>query len=166
MSASPLPPVAHMDVVLILWMALCACQDARQKRISNLLTLGASAAGLLYLLGFGQTLLGASPWQAAVAVAAALALSLPGYLLNRLGAADVKLLLAVALLGTPHTLLWSVCGAALAVLIWTAVAGTLWPHLPATLQRWIPMLGPQHLKRAPYAPFLFIGFAVSVLTLT
>jgi prepilin peptidase CpaA len=154
-----------MDAALIIWMSLCAAQDARQRRISNLLTLGALALGCGYLLWHGTSPLGAALGETALAVAAALALSLPGYLLGRMGAGDVKLLLALAVLSTLHLVLLSVAGATLTMLLWLWTGPRLWPLLSPPVQRAMAYLAPEHRQRSPYAPFLLAGMLFSLACL-
>ena len=47
------------SLVLLLWLALCAEQDVRERQIANTLTLGAAAFALGYLLFTGHTWIGA-----------------------------------------------------------------------------------------------------------
>ena len=82
---------------LLIWFAICAEQDARCKQISNGLTLGATALAIIYLALTGMTWLGSPALEALLAVTLAWALTLPGYALGKLGAADVKLMTALAL---------------------------------------------------------------------
>ena len=45
--------------VLLIWLTLCAAQDARERHIANRLTLGVGALALAYLLWSGTTWIGA-----------------------------------------------------------------------------------------------------------
>ena len=94
--------------VLLGWLAACARQDAQQRRISNLLTLGALAVALLHLLVFGSSLTGAGVTHTALAMGMACLLSLPGYLTRQMGAADVKMLLALGAASDSSHVLFSV----------------------------------------------------------
>ncbi len=96
MSYSLVAP-AGFSIVLIFWAALCAMQDVRQLRVSNVLTLGMLVFALCALLVSGQSLTGGSVWGAWLALAIAAALTLPGYALGKLGAADAKMLMACGL---------------------------------------------------------------------
>jgi prepilin peptidase CpaA len=78
--------------ILLIWLTLCAAQDARQRHIANGLTLGVGALAVVYLLWNGTTWLGATAEQGGWAALLALAFTLPGYGLRRLGAGDVKLM--------------------------------------------------------------------------
>lgn len=145
-------------LVLIVWLTLCACQDAAKRRISNWLTLGGCALALVWLSLVGTTWLGARPVEAAFAAFLALLLTLPGYWLKRLGAGDVKLLLFIALASTPRTLLLCIVGAGVIYLAWALTARTLWHRIPGSIQQHIPMLAPEHIREFPFAPFLLVGF--------
>lgn len=97
------------------WALALVYTDLRYRRLPNLLTFGAMAAGAMALLAHGQTPLGADPKSALSGAALALALTLPGYLTGRLGAGDVKLLAAIALLGGLQAVLVSFAVGALGV---------------------------------------------------
>ncbi|MFH7611432.1 prepilin peptidase, partial [Pseudomonas syringae pv. tagetis] len=92
-------------------------QDARHKQISNWLTLGAATLAAVYLTCTGTTWLGAAPSEAALALALALGLKLPGYALGKLGAGDVKLMAALALDSNRVYLLCTLMGEVIAMLI-------------------------------------------------
>ena len=146
---------------LFVWTALCALQDIRQKRISNWLTVGGALAALLYLLLQGHTLLGASPVDAAMAAALALLLTLPGYCLGKLGAADVKLLVGIALLSHSQFVLYCLIGAGIAYAAWASLIRPIWSRCPAPLQQLLYHFAPDKVKALPFAPFLFIGSLVA-----
>ena len=111
--------------LLLIWLALCAAQDARQRHIANGLTLGAAVLALAYLLWTGTTWLGAEAVQGGWAFLLALAFTLPGYALRRLGAGDVKLAIGTgALTGTFGFDVWMLAalGAPLLTAGWAVVA--------------------------------------------
>src|SRR5437868_13586806 len=83
--------------LLFIWLALCAVQDIQQRKIANSLTLGATIVALVYLLWNGSTWLGASSEQGIWAFFLALAFTLAGYAMGRLGAEDVRLMAALGL---------------------------------------------------------------------
>lgn len=103
--------------MLLGWLAACAYQDLRRRKVDNLLTFGGLAAAAAYLYLHGHSLTQHSVAAALAAAALGLALSLPGYLLGKLGAADVKLLAALGLASDPDTLLYSLGLACLATLL-------------------------------------------------
>jgi len=82
-------------------------------------------------------------------------------LANRLGAGDVKLLAALALVSDAKYLLWSFVGAAVANLVWLILAPTLWPHMNQHLKKHMGYLAPGVSKKQPFAPFLLVGFSVA-----
>lgn len=126
--------------VSVLWAVALGYSDFRRRRLPNVLTLGAGAFGLLSLAVTGASPLGASGMSMLAGSGLALILTLPGYFLRQLGAGDVKLLLAVALLGGSAAVLATfVIGA----LVTVAVAGAwifLGPRfgLVAGSGRWLP----------------------------
>ena len=106
------------NVVILLWLGLCALQDMRERQIANTLTLGVGLLALIYLLWTGSTWLGAPRSDGGLALVLALALTLPGYALGRFGAGDVKLLAALGLASNTEYLLGSLIGAGIAMVAW------------------------------------------------
>ncbi len=151
--------------LLVVWMAACAVQDARQRRISNVLTLGALALGVVYLIWRQTSPLGAPATDVALAAGVALALTLPGFLLGRMGAGDVKLLLSLALLSDLQLLLLSIAGAMLGMLVWLWLGPRLWPRLPPRAQHWVGAMQPDKTKQPPYAPFVFVAMIAALCAL-
>ena len=134
------------SLALLVWLALCAGQDARERQISNVLTLGAGACALAWLLATGQTWLGAHGSDAALAFAVVLLLTLPGYALGQFGAGDVKLLAALALATSLDHVLGTFIGAGVALVAWQLVRRK----------------ARQPGEKKPFAPCLLAGFAVSL----
>jgi prepilin peptidase CpaA len=84
--------------LLLTWAALIGWSDWHHRRIPNLLSLSAWLVGGAVLLLTGHSLLGA-PWPSACWGAAfAAVVTVPAYALGKLGAGDVKFLVAVGLL--------------------------------------------------------------------
>ncbi|SHN07812.1 prepilin peptidase CpaA [Pseudomonas asturiensis] len=154
-----------MDLFFLLtWFAVCAEQDARKKEISNWLTVGIAALALVFLACTGHTWTGANPNDAGLAAVIALALTLPGHALRKLGAADVKLLLALALASDTLYLLGTFIGAAIALAAWAMAGQYLWSLLNQRLTRRYLLMRPGMTNKYPFSPFLFIGLAtVSLL---
>lgn len=150
------------SVVLLIWLTLCAAQDARQRHIGNGLTLSAGGLAAVYLLVTGQTWIGAEAAQGGWAVLLALALSLPGYILKRFGAGDVKLMTALALATNGTVLLGAFIGAALSSAVWLLLAPKLWLHMRQGFRERLRYLQPKKSKKLPFAPFVLIG---TILTL-
>lgn len=149
--------------VVLLWFTACATQDLLQRHIANSLTIGAAALALLYLLWTGHTWLGASAAEGGWALLIALLLTLPGYALNKLGAGDVKLLIALALATDRLMLLGTFIGAGLSAGLWWWLA----PKICSLLNQRItpPVIGctGKPSKKLPFAPFLLCGFSLTVL---
>ncbi|WP_167359716.1 prepilin peptidase [Phytopseudomonas flavescens] len=156
-------PTASMTyIVLLCWFIACAVQDARHRKIANWLTLGGLAAALLYLLGSGSSMTGASPGAVVLAIGIALLLSLPGYLSRQMGSADVKMLVALGAASDAAHVLFSVVGAACVLVAWAALVH-IRPNIRQALpRRWV-FLRQTTAGPPPYAPFLCLGFALTVL---
>lgn len=98
MSDSIIPGMpAAFSIVLIIWAALCGAEDVWRLRVSNILTLGMLVLALIFLLLTGRALGGVSPGQAILGLLLAMVLTLPGYAVGKLGAADAKMLMACGL---------------------------------------------------------------------
>lgn len=151
------------SIVLLIWLTLCAAQDARQRQIGNLLTLGVGGLAAGYLLLTGHTWLGAEAAQGGWAALLAIALSLPGYILKRFGAGDVKLMTALGLSTEGTIVLGAFIGAALASVVWLLLVPKLWPHMSQGLREHLRYMGPQASKKLPFAPFVLIGTVLSLL---
>ena len=149
-------------LVVCLWLLLCALQDIRQRLIANRLTLGAALLALAYLLWSGTTWLGASGEQGLWALALTLLLTVPGYALGRFGAGDVKLLAALALLSDSEHVLGALIGAGVANALWLLAAPKLWPLMRQGLRRRLGYLELDVSKKLPYAPFLLVGFTLTL----
>jgi Flp pilus assembly protein protease CpaA len=128
------------EAIVIAWCLGVTLADLHARRIPNLMSLGMCLIAIGCLLITGHTLLNASLHSALLAAAIALLLTLPAYAARLLGAGDVKLLLAIALVsGSYFTLFAFVIAALLAV-----IAGAV--HLlltrlhtqPSTRRRWLP----------------------------
>lgn len=149
-------------IILLTWGLICAIQDIRSKRISNLFTIGMFLVAVLYILITGQTLIGARIENTLFALVLAIALSLPGYIAGKMGAGDVKMLCALALATHSDYVLISVIGAALALVIWSTCQ-PLWSKLPQVVHKAFPFMDPTTGSPLPYAPFLFLGMLCATL---
>ncbi|ONH50467.1 prepilin peptidase CpaA [Pseudomonas cedrina] len=137
-------------VVILLWLGLCALQDMHQRQIANGLTLGGALLALIYLSWAGATWLGAPAGEGGWAFAVALLLTLPGYVLGRFGAGDVKLLAALALASSLDALLWSLIGAAVVQSGWVLIHQRF--SRGKAEQPW------KTSKKQPFAPAVLSGF--------
>lgn len=151
--------------LLLTWFAVCAEQDARQKQISNWLTFGGFALFLIFLLINNHTWLGAPSAEGGWALLLALAFTLPGYALSRLGAGDVKLLAALALATDSLHLLVTFIGAGVISVMWLLVRKSAWPHMGQWLTWRYPHAGSEASNKQPFSPFLFAGFALIAIWL-
>lgn len=149
-------------VLLVLWALACAVQDARSRRIGNWLSLGMLAVAGAWLGLCGTSLTSAPTAIAAIGFALGVALALPGYVLGRMGAADVKLLAGLGLASSPMHVLLTVAFAALAMLLWSLGGRSLWPHLGSWLRHQLRQMNPAERQVQPYAPFFLVGLLFSL----
>lgn len=150
---------------LLIWFAICAEQDARCKQISNELTLGAAALATTYLAFTGMTWLGSPALEALLAATLALALTLPGYALGKLGAGDVKLMTALALASNSAYLLCTFIGAGVAMAVWLIVGKRVWPQARQWAAQRYRYMNPAAPDKHPFSPFLFAGLLLSTALL-
>jgi prepilin peptidase CpaA len=148
--------------LLFIWLAVCAVQDIQHRQIANGLTLGATVVALVYLLWNGTTWLGAGSEQGVWAFFLALAFTLPGYAMGRLGADDVKLMAALGLATDNLHLLGTFIGAGIASVIWLLTAPRLWPLVNKKLKAYLQPPDPQEPRQQPFAPFIFVGMLLAV----
>ncbi|MEO6680121.1 MAG: prepilin peptidase [Pseudomonas sp.] len=150
------------SLVVIIWLTLCAVQDARHRHIANVLTLGVGAAALVYLLWTGSTWLGAEATQGGWAFLLALVFTLPGYAMKRMGAGDVKLMTALGLATDGMHVLGAFIGAGVASVLWLLLAPKVWLHMNQRFRLGVRYLDPELSKNQPYAPFVLIGMACTL----
>lgn len=143
---------------LLAWLTLCAAQDLRERHIANHLTLGVGVLALAYMAWTGTTWLGADAVQGGWAFWLALAFTLPGYALRRLGAGDVKLMAALGLATDGMHVVGTFIGAGLASVFWLLVVPRLWLHMSQGLRDCLRYIGPGTSKKQPFAPFVLTGF--------
>jgi Flp pilus assembly protein protease CpaA len=127
--------------LVVAWSLAVLVTDLSVRRIPNILSLGATAVALGVLAYSGHSLLGATWPSMLLGVVLALALTLPGYFAHWLGAGDIKLLVAIALLGGWETVLISFAVGALlgglVVLVLMMVAR--YSRQSLSSRRWIPL---------------------------
>lgn len=137
------------------WALVVGIEDIRRRRIPNALTYGAMLVGIAGWLVSGSAPLGTSGISLLSGAAVGLLFTIPGYLVGKLGAGDVKLLLAIAFLGGfPAVLTSFVVGALVAGAI--AVA---WLTLGARFGM-IPMAAGRQL---PFGAALALGYIAAVV---
>jgi prepilin peptidase CpaA len=152
---------------LLGWFAVCACQDLMRLRVSNWLTLGGALIALGFLLLKGHTLTGYAPVAAAVAALLAALLSVPGYWLGKLGAADVKLLVALGLASDPLTVLYTLALACLfcVTLMFASKLLIDSDKVPINYKTQLARLQPSTFKSFPFIFALFAGLLTTLLFL-
>lgn len=89
--------MSFVNGFILCWLLFCAVSDWRSRRVPNLASFGFLALAALVLLWRGESLTGTTPAAAGLGLAMALLLTLPGFVLNRLGGGDVKLLAGLGL---------------------------------------------------------------------
>lgn len=151
-------------ITLIVWLALCAIQDARHRQLPNWLTLGACALAGAYLAIYRQTWLGADASEGGLALLLSLVLTVPGYWLGKLGGADVKLLAALALATDRLILLGTFIGAGLTILLWAVIGQKIYATAVQGLKITTTQMDTEKSKKHPFAPFLFASFMMAVAT--
>ncbi|MCU0071886.1 prepilin peptidase [Pseudomonas koreensis] len=147
--------------VLLIWLTLCAAQDARERHIGNRLTLGVGALALVYLLTTGTTWSGADAMQGGWAVLLALAFTLPGYALGRMGGGDVKLMTALALATDGQHVLGAFIGAGLTSAMWMLLVPKVWLHASQGVRERLRFFAPEMSKKLPFAPFVLVGIILT-----
>lgn len=150
------------SVFLLIWLMICAAQDARERHIANALTLGVGALALAWLLWTGNTWLGAEAKQGGLAFLLALAFTLPGYWMGRLGAGDVKLVTALALATDGMHVLGTFIGAGVASVLWLLISPKVWLYMGQSLRGHLRYMGPEMSKKQPFAPFVLVGAALTM----
>jgi prepilin peptidase CpaA len=124
--------------LLFAWAAAISWSDWTHRRVPNVALLLVLVPAVLALVFQGQGLLGARVWSSLGGMALGFALTLPGYLMHRLGAGDVKFAAVLGLLlgtvrGFEMVLLASVLmglGAAALLLMWKFPKQTRFPAAP------------------------------------
>ncbi len=104
--------------ILLTWSLLIAWSDLKRRKIPNELSLTAWVVGAAFLATSGHSMIGA-PWRDVCgALVFATAVTLPAYSLNKLGAGDVKYLIAVGVLTSFQIALTTFVVAGLLAGIW------------------------------------------------
>jgi len=154
---------------LCAWALCAAWSDWQHRRLPNALTLGGLLVAFVVVVFWDRSVLGAETGSAWTALGLALLLTLPGYLMGKLGAGDVKFLMAMGLLTDWHTLLLTFVVGSLVGLglgLWPMVRRWLQDALSVTMGQpaWLSTLPPAKGRHIPYGAALAAGF-VCALTL-
>lgn len=148
-----------LELLLLGWFALCGYQDLTRLRVSNLLTLGGALLAAAFLLVTGHTFTGQLPAEALAGSLLALLLSGPGYWLGKLGAADVKLLVALGIASDPSTVLYTLalgCVVCLGLMFASKLLIDS-DKVPANCKTQLARLQPSKNKSFPFIFALFAG---------
>ncbi|MGN8261556.1 prepilin peptidase [Pseudomonas sp. SMSB3] len=151
------------SMVLLMWLALCTEQDLRQRQIANMLTVGVATGALVWLFATGHSWIGAEASDAGWALAIVMLLTLPGYMLGRLAADDVKLMGALALATSPHYVLGTFIGAGVSVVLWLLLRRRLWKLLNPKLKKHLTALTEQMGDRQAFVPYVLTGFLLTAV---
>lgn len=128
------------EITIAAWCFSVGLIDLTSRRIPNVLTLGFCLVSIGWLVVNGHSILNASLPSVALGVGISLLLTLPAYTARLLGAGDVKLLLAIALLGGAHLTLSAFVIASVLVMIFL-IAHSLFFRFGQHAEkpkRWIP----------------------------
>lgn len=128
------------EMIVVFWCLSVVLADVSFRRIPNVLTLGVGLVAICWLMVNGHSILNASPPSVALGMGVSLLLTLPAYLTRLLGAGDVKLLLAIALLGGASLTLSAFVIASMLAIIFL-VAHSFFSRFsqhPEKPKRWIP----------------------------
>jgi prepilin peptidase CpaA len=158
--------------LLALWAAAVFWTDLHDRRIPNVLSMSGWLLGGAVLAISGHSLTGAHWTSALQAAGAASLLTLPGYAFGKLGAGDVKFLVAIGLLTSLQITMATFIVASLmggaAVLIWLIPRSSTWlwvvAHAP-WLGKWHPSTDSRQRPdlRMPFGSLLSIGLCIALL---
>ena len=151
------------SIVLLMWLALCTEQDIRERQIANVLTLGFAAGALLWLFATGHSWIGADASDAGWALAIVMLLTLPGYMLGRFGADDVKLMGALALATSPQYVLGTFIGAGVSVVLWLLTRRRLWSLLNPKVKKRLATLTEEMGDKQAFVPYVLAGFLLTAV---
>lgn len=162
----------YTELLIPLWLLACAVSDWRSRRVPNAYTFGFLLAAAASLLLQGQALSGTSWQNGLLGFAFAGLITLPGFVLNRLGGGDVKLLAGLGLATDPLTVVVTfVVGTV--VLVVAAIGQRLSVKrakpVPAdTALSEQAAISPEEAlaeREWPFVPGLFIGYLVALFAL-
>lgn len=139
--------------LVIAWGLAVMATDLTIRRIPNLYSLAAAVLALAYLAYTGESVLGARWPSVLMGVVLALAFTLPGYFARWLAAGDVKLFVAIALMGGWEVALisFAIAGFLGAMVSLTALAMTRYSGNTLSARRWVP-----------FGAALAIGFLLAI----
>lgn len=151
------------EIALVVWGLVVASQDFLKRKISNYLTLGVSIIGLLWLLFHGVSFNGQSWMSVIFGLAVASLLTLPGYVTKTLGAGDVKLLWAIAILCGLEMMLGSFIVASISVALVFFSTKLVNEFLQYYGREWRPFYWSGQKRYIPFGTALAFGMMVFIL---
>lgn len=139
--------------LVVAWSLGVLASDLAVRRIPNLFSMAAAVLALAYLAYTGESVLGARWPSVLMGVVLALAFTLPGYFARWLAAGDVKLFVAIALMGGWEVALisFAIAGFLGAMVSLTALAMTRYSGNTMSARRWVP-----------FGAALAIGFLLAI----
>lgn len=147
-----------MDLLILLWLLACAITDWRARRIPNVLTFGFLLLAAAVMLLGQRTLAGGGVQVGLLGLVMALLLTLPGFVLGRLGGGDVKLLAALGLATSVWTVLLTFIGATV-VLLASSLAARAGLGLRSGGAEG------QDAREWPFGPALLLGYVAALAVL-
>ncbi len=135
---------------LAIWAVAVAVFDWRQRRVPNLALLAVLAPAIVVLVWRGRGLLGMPPAESLYGLLIGFGLTLPGYLLRKLGAGDVKFAAVLGLIQGGS-----------AVLLTLLMSGLLLGAMSLLVVSWFGLRAARDL-RMPAAVALSGGFLLAL----
>ncbi|MCB5187291.1 prepilin peptidase [Methylobacillus caricis] len=146
--------------IICVWAGVLSFYDLTQRRIPNVLSLGALLLGLGYMVIAGQTYYGQPVSSAFWGMAVAFLLTIPGYASHTLGGGDVKLLAAIAVLFGVKVVVTSFVIASLGVFSLLVV---WWYFTPQLLSLGWVACAPRKRRYIPFGAAIALAMCVTVL---
>lgn len=160
----PYAPIIHWSLVVV-WLLVCSGLDLKYRLVNNGLTLGIAGLALVYLLLDQQSWLFATMNNALTGLFITLLLTFPGYATGKLGGADVKLLIALALLSEADLILGTFIGAGVCAAIGLTLGRRFSESLPDALTRHWRCIDSTKAHKLPFVPYISAGFLLSAALL-
>lgn len=164
-------PFYMAAVVIGVWSFACGVYDLTHRRLPNFLTLGMHLLGLAMLVIAGHGFLEASVASCLLAWGVALALTLPAYAINWLGAGDVKFLAAIGLItGIEFLLITYVLAGLMAglVILYGISIQRYLPYINLHLSAFnlhLPNVLITHGKKLPFGSLIAAGVIITMTIL-
>lgn len=128
------------EIIVVAWCFSIILADVSSRRVPNVLTVGICLLALCWLIFTGRSMLHASLPSVVVGTVIGLLFTVPAYVSGLLGAGDVKLLLAIALLGGAYLTLSAFVIASILAMIFLAAHALFFgfSRHSEKPKRWIP----------------------------